>query len=157
MSLSGQSRRYLGVGLGHSVAIDHATDVTRVAWHLLLANVVGWARDPILRVFAAVAEDVLVHLSARRQVHLALHALLEGNATHIGFVATAVNNLAIDGACSLAEELILERDVACVAWKILTTPEARLLRSVFRRLSTRLIISALHFDRELLVDRSFHS
>ena len=131
MLLGGQGGCNLGVGLWHSVAIDHATDVPSVTWHLLLANVVGRARDPILRVFATVAEDVFVHLSTGWQVHGALHALLKSDAAHVGFVATAVNNLAINGASSLAEELILERDVACVAGKILTTPQTRVLWSVF--------------------------
>jgi len=38
----------LGVGLGHGIAVDHATDVARVAWDLLAADHVGWTRDPVL-------------------------------------------------------------------------------------------------------------
>ena len=79
--LGGQGGGDLGVGLGHGVAIDHTADVSSVAWYVLLANVVGRASNPILRMLATVAKDVLVHLSARGQVHGALHALLESNST----------------------------------------------------------------------------
>jgi len=44
------------------VGADHASDVTSVARAVLLADVVGWATDPVLGVLASRAEDVLIHL-----------------------------------------------------------------------------------------------
>lgn len=128
--LAGERGRYLGVGLGHGVAIDHSTDVASVAWHLLLANVVSGARNPVLRVTAAVAKNVFVHLSTRWQVNSALHALFESDSAHVSLIATAVDNLAINGARSLAKEVILERHMASVTRQVLAAPQTCLLRSV---------------------------
>lgn len=54
----------LGVGLGHGVAVDHATHVASVAWDLLAADHVRGASHPVLRPLALGAVDVLIHLGA---------------------------------------------------------------------------------------------
>lgn len=64
MSFSKESGSDSGIGLGHRVAIDHSTDVARVAGHLLTAHMVGWTCDPVLRIFAGITKNVFVHLGA---------------------------------------------------------------------------------------------
>ena len=148
MGLREESGRDLGVGLRHSVAIDHASDVSRVSWHLLATNHVCRASHPVLGPFAGRAVHVLVHLGARWQVDLAHHALFERNSAHIDLVATRLIDLPIDRTGRLAEQIVLERNMAGVPGQVLAGPHAGSLGPMLGRLCSRLL---LHL-RRLLTD-----
>ena len=125
---------YFGVGLGHRVTVDHSTDVPSIAWNLLPADLVGRACDPIDSVLARRSEHVLVDLGAGRKVNCACHGLLESDSAHCFFLSSRHADLSVDGAGRLAELIVLQGDVSCVAWEVLAGPEACGLRSMFRRL-----------------------
>ncbi len=88
MSFGKKSGCDSSVGLRHGVAIDHSSDVTGIARHLLTAHMMSWTRDPVLRVFARVTKYVFVHLRACWKIDMAHHALFESNTTHGLFVTS---------------------------------------------------------------------
>ena len=134
MVLRKESGCDLGVGLRHSVAIDHTTDVTCITWHLLATDHMCRASHPVLGPFAIRAVHVLVHLSARWQVNLAHHALFERNSTHVGLLAARLVDFTIDRAGCLAEEIVLERNMASVPGQVLAGPHAGSLGPMLGRL-----------------------
>ena len=60
--------------------------------------------------------------------------MLESDTAHIGLVAPADVDFTVDRAGGLAEKIVLERDVTCVAGQVLTGPHALLLGPMLRRL-----------------------
>ena len=105
-----------------------------VTWDLLAADLVGWASDPVDGELGGVSEDVLVHLGTGWEVDSSLHALLEGNAAHVLFIAAGLADFLIYSAGSFAEQVVLKRNVSSVAWEVLTGPHAGLLGVVLRGL-----------------------
>ena len=78
-----------------------------------------------------ITKDVFVHLGASRQVYCTLHALLHSEAAHIVLIRSRLTDLSVNTACGLAEQVILERHEAGVAWEVLTGPQVDSFRSVF--------------------------
>ena len=115
MLLGEQVGCHLRVGLAHGVFVHHASDVTSVAGDALLAHIVSGSRNPVNRMLAQVAVDILIHFGASWQVNEALHALLQGNTSKVVLVAPRLIDLVIDSACSLSEEVILQGDTASIA------------------------------------------
>ena len=140
MVLREKSGRDLGVGLRHSVAIDHTADVSRVAGYLLATNHVCRAGHPVLGPFACRAVHVFVHLGACWQVNLAHHALFERNSAHIGLVATGLVDFTIDRTSCLAEQIVLEWNMAGVPGQVLAGPHAGSLGPMLGRLCSRLLL-----------------
>ena len=132
MLLREEGGRDASIGLRHAVFVYHATHMASVAWHLLSAHVVRGARHPIDRIFRVVAEDVPVDLGVRWKINCAHHALLESDAAHGLLLSASDTDLTIDRASSLAEEVILQRDVTSVTWEVLAGPNARILRAMLR-------------------------
>ena len=130
MFLGEQSSCNASVRLRHGVLVDHASHVASVAWDLLPTNVVSGACNPVGGELAEVTEDILIDLGVCRQVNMTHHALLKRDAAHSLFLAACKADFAIDGASSLAKEVILKRNVACVAWQVLAGPRILALRAV---------------------------
>jgi len=97
------------------VGADHASDVTSVARAVLLADVVGWATDPVLGVLASRAEDVLIHLGRGREPGSTSHALLECKSAEVLLLATSLADILVDASSGLAEEFVLVWDMTGVA------------------------------------------
>jgi len=58
---------------------------------------------------------ILVHLRTRREIHTTHHALFKRNSAHVCLYTARLTNLTIDRACRLAEQIILERDMASIS------------------------------------------
>ena len=136
MTLGEEGSSDTGVGLGHGIAVDHATNVASVTRDLLSAHLVGRASDPVHGELAGVAEDIFVHFGAGGEIDMAVHALLQGNAAHVLFVAAGGADLLVNSAGSLAEQVVLEGDVSSVAGEVLTGPAARGLGTMLRGLGS---------------------
>lgn len=51
----------------HQVLINKSSVMAGVAWYVLLSDHVGWATDPVYRVFTSVSVDVRVNRLGGRQ------------------------------------------------------------------------------------------
>ena len=62
-------RSHLGVRLGHEILIYHASAVACVVWNMLLPNLVGWSRNPVLCSSRIVSKHITVNVFARGQLY----------------------------------------------------------------------------------------
>jgi len=93
-----------------------------VARYMLLSDHVGWATNPVYRVFASVSVDVGVNRLGGWQFWELL--IVSGELKFVKLLRTAAaeTNFSIDLTWGLSYEALLGGDETSVPWKVLTVP-----------------------------------
>lgn len=121
MLLANGTSRAVSVGGRKQVLTDEALDVTSVARHLLVTDIVVRSVDPVLRIATSIAEDdlILVNIGHEGGVETTgLISLLEAFEQD-RVLARVCEDLTLDLTSSGTEALVLGRHVTSVAWQVL--------------------------------------
>lgn len=110
----------------------------RIARHLLSTNLVSRTSNPILGFLARVAVHILVHFFASRQVICAHHRSLERYMAHLDLIAACFIDFAVNRTCSFSKEVVFQRNMTSVSWKVLAFPRLRLFWTMLCRLRPRM-------------------
>ena len=128
----------LSVGFRDWISIYHSADVSRIAWHLLSPNLVSRTGNPVLRILTRVSVHILVHFFAGRQVVCAHHGGLERDLAHLNLATACIIDFAVNRTCSFSKEVVFQRHMTSVSWKVLACPHFRLFWAMLCRLRPRM-------------------
>lgn len=89
---------HFGVRLAHKVFVHHTAAVASVVGDVLLTDLVGGTRDPVLGVTAASSKHVAVDALGCRQFNFVLLVTIHLKNLEIALVTTGQADLTVDGA-----------------------------------------------------------